>query len=108
MRVLQIMAGAKNGGAELYSTDIMLSLHEAGLEQRIVMRRAAPRFAELAGRGFRWRPRCWPPPAPAAAPAAGAADSRLSTGHHPLLDAPGGEPGRPRCGAGDHRLVRRL
>ena len=56
MRVLQIMAGAKNGGAELYSTDIMLSLHEAGLEQRIVMRRAAPRFAELARAGLSMAP----------------------------------------------------
>lgn len=56
MRVLQIMAGNKNGGAELYSTDIMLSLHEAGLEQRIVMRPTAPRFAELAQAGLAMAP----------------------------------------------------
>ncbi len=56
MRVLQIMAGNKNGGAELYSTDIMLSLHEAGLNQRIVLRPTAPRFAELAASGLAMAP----------------------------------------------------
>ena len=56
MRVLQIMAGSKNGGAELYSTDIMLSLHEAGLNQRIVLRPTAPRFPELAGAGLAMAP----------------------------------------------------
>ncbi|WP_298225295.1 glycosyltransferase family 4 protein [Acidocella sp.] len=52
MRVLQIMAGNKNGGAELYSTDVMLSLHETGLNQRIVLRPTAPRFAELTAAGL--------------------------------------------------------
>jgi len=52
MRVLQIMAGNGNGGAELYSTDIMLSLHKAGLDQRIVLRPTAPRFAELQAAGL--------------------------------------------------------
>ncbi|HTQ72435.1 MAG TPA: glycosyltransferase [Acidocella sp.] len=56
MRVLQIMAGNKDGGAELYSTDVMLSLHEAGLDQRIVMRPTAPRFLELAGAGLAMAP----------------------------------------------------
>ncbi|GAN79980.1 glycosyltransferase [Acidocella aminolytica] len=56
MRVLQIMAGNKNGGAELYSTDIMLSLHEAGLDQRIVLRPTAPRFMELAESGLTMAP----------------------------------------------------
>ena len=56
MRVLQIMAGNKNGGAELYSTDIMLSLHEAGLAQRIVMRPTAPRFMELQQAGLTMAP----------------------------------------------------
>lgn len=50
------MAGNKNGGAELYSTDIMLSLHEAGLNQRIVMRPTAPRFAELEQAGLSMAP----------------------------------------------------
>lgn len=50
------MAGNKNGGAELYSTDIMLSLHEAGLDQRVVMRPTAPRFNELAQAGLTMAP----------------------------------------------------
>lgn len=50
------MAGNKNGGAELYATDIMLSLHEAGLDQRIVMRPTAPRFAELSQAGLSMAP----------------------------------------------------
>lgn len=48
MRVLQIMAGKRNGGAELYSTDIMLSLHEAGLDQTLVLHPKAPRAVSLA------------------------------------------------------------
>jgi len=62
MRVLQVMAGKGNGGAELYSTDIMLSLHEAGLDQCVVMRPDAPRFAELAAAGLRMAPAVlrWP------------------------------------------------
>ncbi len=56
MRVLQIMAGNGNGGAELYSTDIMLSLHRAGLDQCVVMRPTAPRFAELRDAGLRMAP----------------------------------------------------
>ncbi len=56
MRVLHIMAGKGNGGAELYSTDIMLSLHETGLDQRIVLRPAAPRFAELQAAGLAMAP----------------------------------------------------
>lgn len=50
------MAGNQNGGAELYSTDIILSLHEAGLDQRVVMRSTAPRFAELAQAGLAMAP----------------------------------------------------
>ena len=56
MRVLQIMAGKGNGGAELYSTDVMLSLHEAGVEQCVVLRPEAPRAAELAAAGLRMAP----------------------------------------------------
>lgn len=56
MRVLQIMAGNKDGGAELYSTDIMLSLHEAGLDQRVVMRPTAPRFPVLEQAGLAMAP----------------------------------------------------
>ncbi|OYV25054.1 MAG: glycosyltransferase [Acidocella sp. 20-63-7] len=53
MRILHVMAGKGNGGAELYSTDVMLSLHQAGIDQCVVMRPDAPRTAELMGAGLR-------------------------------------------------------
>ncbi len=56
MRVLHVMAGKGNGGAELYSTDVMLSLHEAGVDQCVVMRPDAPRAGELAAAGLRMAP----------------------------------------------------
>jgi glycosyltransferase involved in cell wall biosynthesis len=56
MRILQVMAGKGNGGAELYSTDVMLSLHEQGIDQCVAMRPTAPRFAELAAAGLRMAP----------------------------------------------------
>jgi hypothetical protein len=56
MRVLHVMAGKGNGGAELYSTDVMLSLHEAGVDQCVVMRPDAPRAAELHQAGLRMAP----------------------------------------------------
>ncbi|MDE8346256.1 MAG: glycosyltransferase [Acidocella sp.] len=56
MRVLQVMAGKGNGGAELYATDIMLSLHDAGVTQCVVMRPGAPRAAELVQAGLTMAP----------------------------------------------------
>lgn len=56
MRILQVMAGKGNGGAELYSTDVMLSLHAAGIDQCAVLRPTAPRAAELAEAGLRLAP----------------------------------------------------
>jgi hypothetical protein len=56
MRVLHVMAAKGNGGAELFATDLMLSLHEAGLDQCVVMRETAPRTAELAAAGIRMAP----------------------------------------------------
>jgi glycosyltransferase involved in cell wall biosynthesis len=56
MRILHIMAGKGNGGAELYSTDVMLSLHEAGLDQCVVMRETAPRSPMLTAAGLRMAP----------------------------------------------------
>lgn len=53
MRVLHIMAGAGNGGAELYSTDVMLGLHAAGLDQCVVMRKKSMRAPLLADAGLR-------------------------------------------------------
>jgi glycosyltransferase involved in cell wall biosynthesis len=56
MRILHIMAGKGNGGAELYSTDVMLSLHEAGVDQCVVMRETAPRSPVLQAAGLRMAP----------------------------------------------------
>jgi glycosyltransferase involved in cell wall biosynthesis len=56
MRILQVMAGRGNGGAELYSTDVMLSLHQLGIDQCVAMREDAPRAAELAQAGLRIAP----------------------------------------------------
>lgn len=51
VRVLHVMAGRGNGGAELYSTDVILSLQQAGLAQCVVMRPDAPRVRELRAAG---------------------------------------------------------
>jgi glycosyltransferase involved in cell wall biosynthesis len=56
MRILHVMAGKGNGGAELYSTDVMLSLHEAGIHQCVVMRETAPRSPVLQAAGLRMAP----------------------------------------------------
>ena len=47
------MAGRRNGGAELYSTDIMLSLHEAGLDQLCVLHPKALRVPVLRAGGVK-------------------------------------------------------
>lgn len=56
MKIIHIMAGRTSGGAETYSTDVMLSLHKAGVEQIIVMSRQAPRFAEMEKAGLKLVP----------------------------------------------------
>jgi glycosyltransferase involved in cell wall biosynthesis len=56
MRILQVMAGRSNGGAELYSTDVMLSLAEAGIDQCVALRHSAPRFNTLQRAGLRMAP----------------------------------------------------
>ena len=56
MLILHIMAGRGRGGAETYSTDVILKLHEAGVDQCIVMSRKAPRYAELKNAGLRMAP----------------------------------------------------
>ncbi len=53
MKIMHVMAGRGNGGAEIYSTDVMLGLHEAGLDQCVVMRPNAPRTQELSEAGLR-------------------------------------------------------
>ncbi|PYD51614.1 glycosyltransferase [Komagataeibacter saccharivorans] len=52
MRVLHVMAAQGNGGAELYSTDVMLSLQAAGLSQKAVLHPHAPRVAEMRAAGM--------------------------------------------------------
>ncbi len=56
MRILHIMAGRGLGGAETYSTDIMLSLHEQGVDQCVVMAEDASRYQEIVAAGIRTAP----------------------------------------------------
>ncbi len=56
MRILHIMASKAHGGAETYSTDVMLSLHREGVDQGVVMPQDAPRFCELEKAGLRMIP----------------------------------------------------
>ena len=55
MRILHIMAGKDNGGAETYSTDVMLSLHQARIDQCVVMQEKALRTSVLAKAGLRMK-----------------------------------------------------
>jgi len=52
MRVLQVMAGAHHGGAEAFFTRLVPALAEAGLEQKVVIRRDAERATKLRQEGF--------------------------------------------------------
>ncbi len=56
MRILHIMAGKGQGGAETYSTDVMLGLRERGVDQCVVMHRRAPRYGEIVAAGIRTAP----------------------------------------------------
>lgn len=56
MKIIHVMAGRHSGGAETYSTDVMLSLHKAGIEQIVVMPRQHLRFRELEKAGIRLAP----------------------------------------------------
>ena len=53
MRILHVMASRVNGGAETYSTDMMASLHEQGIEQVAVIPRASIHHGSLAATGVR-------------------------------------------------------
>ena len=53
MRILHVMASRANGGAETYSTDMMASLHAAGVEQVAVIPRASIHHDRLAAAGVR-------------------------------------------------------
>jgi glycosyltransferase involved in cell wall biosynthesis len=52
MRVMQVMAGAGEGGAETFFVDLVRALHDAGLEQRVVIRRNPARAAALRAAGI--------------------------------------------------------
>jgi hypothetical protein len=102
MRVLQIMAGKGNGGAELYSTDVMLSLHQAGIDQSVVMRPSAPRTRELQQAGLRLATNVLKTPL---RPLQRARLSTLIAAEKPCGQP---HPGQCRQDRGRHRLVRRL
>ena len=51
MRILHVMASRANGGAETYSTDVMASLQDAGVEQVAVIPRASIHSGRLAAAG---------------------------------------------------------
>lgn len=52
MRVIQAMAGANQGGAETFFTDMTIALHQAGLDQKIVLREGAPVAERLRQAGL--------------------------------------------------------
>jgi len=56
MRILQIMTSKANGGAETYACDVITTLHEAGIDQCVVMHEEASLFAELKALGIRMAP----------------------------------------------------
>ncbi|CAK0751198.1 Glycosyltransferase [uncultured Gammaproteobacteria bacterium] len=67
MKVLQVMMGRGNGGAETYFADAVLALHASGLEQVVVSHPSSIRYAELAKAGVRLKLRnrlaaLWPWP----------------------------------------------
>ena len=56
MRVMQCMAGAKHGGAEAFFTRLVLALHRAGLDQRVILRREPGREKQLSEGGVAAHP----------------------------------------------------
>lgn len=52
MRVMQVLAGAKQGGAETYFIDLVTALHRAGIEQKVVIRRHSMRRDQLRAAGL--------------------------------------------------------
>ena len=51
MRVMQTMAGAKHGGAEAFFTRLVLALHKAGLDQKVILRPNGAREQQLSDGG---------------------------------------------------------
>jgi glycosyltransferase involved in cell wall biosynthesis len=56
MRILQIMTSKANGGAETYACDVITKLHEAAIDQCVVIPEDAERFGELKALGIRMAP----------------------------------------------------
>jgi glycosyltransferase involved in cell wall biosynthesis len=54
--VMQVLAGAPQGGAETFATDLIIALHEAGLPQVVVTRPVPERLERLAAAGVRCIP----------------------------------------------------
>ena len=52
MRILQVMAGAEFGGAEAFFVRLAISLHKAGLEQRVIIRSHSARATALRDQGI--------------------------------------------------------
>ncbi len=52
LRVMQVMAGAREGGAETFFLSLVLALHRAGLDQRVVIRRNPTRSLALRQGGI--------------------------------------------------------
>ena len=52
VRVLQAMAGARHGGAEAFFERLVIGLHEAGLDQRVVIRSDQGRKERLQAAGI--------------------------------------------------------
>ena len=51
-RVLQVMAGAGQGGAEAFFERLVIALQQAGLEQRVIIRRDEERASRLEAAGL--------------------------------------------------------
>ncbi len=56
MRVMQCMAGAEFGGAEAFFTRLVLALHRAGLDQRVILRGNPDREQQFADGGVAAQP----------------------------------------------------
>ncbi len=52
MRIMNVMGGARQGGAETYFTDLVTALHRAGVEQQVVIRRNPERARLLRDHGI--------------------------------------------------------
>ncbi|HKF74346.1 MAG TPA: glycosyltransferase [Stellaceae bacterium] len=77
IRLVQVMAGARHGGAEFFFVRLALALHHAGQEQRLIIRRDAERAATLRAGGL----------SPAELPFGGLFDVRTRLGMWRILRA---------------------